>query len=202
MVFRDNFVEVQPGFLVDPLLKLRVHFGGTSGLEPDQTLLCIGYDPEIDPNRLLVPPSEEDRRIWLMSPLTAHLVDVPTIFQSRRYEEIQSVSLFWSVDGDRIRYKIENDVASFRLKAKTIENRHLPEVSDNGRDTLFYAITSASRLTALKAYDFRSARFAGVKSAEVWIRSDVLIGFFKLSPAEFRSPEPGWVILSSQEIVR
>jgi hypothetical protein len=23
MVFRDNFVEVQPGFLIDPLLKLR-----------------------------------------------------------------------------------------------------------------------------------------------------------------------------------
>lgn len=202
MVFRDNFVEVQPGFLIDPLLKLRVHFGGTSGLEPNQAYLNIGYDPEIDPNRLLVPPSEEDRKIWLMSPLTAHRADLPTIFRSDRYDEIQSVALVWSVDGDRIRYKIENDVASFRLIAKVIEVKHFPAISDNARDTLLYAISSAPRLTAVKAYDFRSPRFAGIKSAEVWIRSEVLVDCFNLPPAEFRSPESGWVILSSREIVR
>ncbi|WP_374251565.1 hypothetical protein [Xanthobacter sp.] len=202
MVIHDNFVEILPGFLIDPVLKLRVHFSGESGLEPYQALIDVCFDPEIEPDRLLVPPSEEDRRIWLMSPLTAHLVDAPTIFQSRRYEQLQRVLVHWWVNGDRIKYKIQNDAASFKLKSKIIEDRHLLAISDCWRDTLLYAICSASRLTALNGYDFRSPEFAVLKSAEVWIRSEVLADFFNLSLSEFMLPEPGWVILTSREIVR
>jgi hypothetical protein len=201
--FHDDFVEVRPGFLIDPLLKLCVHWGGIRDLEdPNRANLIIGYDPEIDPNRLLVPPSERDREIWRMSPVTAHLADVPKVFRSDRYDEVPSIALVWSVDGDRIRYKIENDVASFALIAKVLEVRYLAAICDDGRDTLLYAISSAPRLTALRAHDFRSPAFAAIKSAEVWILSDVLVDYFNLPLAEFRSPEPGWVILSSREIVR
>jgi hypothetical protein len=202
MVFYDNFVEVQPGFLIDPLLKLCVQFGSTSGLDPDQAFLNIKYDPEIDPNRLLVPPSEEDRRIWLMSPLTAHRADQPKIFRSDRYDEVQSIGLVWSVEGDCIRYKIRDDVSSFRFIEKVIEVKQFSVMSDNAHDTLLYALSSATRLTAIRTHDFRDPKFAGIKTAEVWIHADVLVDYFNLPLTEYRSPEPGWVILSSREIVR
>ncbi|MBR1211577.1 hypothetical protein [Bradyrhizobium sp. JYMT SZCCT0180] len=201
MVIRDDFIEVQPGFLIDPPLKLRVHIGGQGDGLDDPAGLCIGYDPEIDPDRLLVPPSEEDRRILLMSPLTAHRVDVPMIFQSRRYDCVFGF-FFWNIEGDRVRYKFQDDTYSLGLKAKVMELRHFPAISNNMRDTLLYAISSASRLTEVKGADFSSPGYAEVKSVEVWIRSEALVDFFNLPLAEFTSPEPGWVILSSREIVR
>jgi hypothetical protein len=202
MGFRENLVEVVPGFLLDPQLKLWFQFGGGSGLEPNQTYLRIGYDPELDPDRVFVPPSEEDRRIWLMSPLTAHLADVPKVFRSKLYDEIEHLTVFWTEHEDRIQYKIDNDLTLFRLKAKIVENKHYPVISDDGRDTLLYAVRSASRIKSEKGDFFSSPKFAGVKSIEVWIHTDVLVDFFKLPLAEFSSPEPGWVILSSREIVR
>ena len=34
MTHTDGFVEVKPGFLVNPALKLRLHSGGSGGLAP------------------------------------------------------------------------------------------------------------------------------------------------------------------------
>ena len=41
MTYTDGFVEVKPGFLVDPALRLRLHSGGSSGLAPISSLPTI-----------------------------------------------------------------------------------------------------------------------------------------------------------------
>ena len=71
MTYADGFVEVKPGFLVDPALRLRLHSGGSSGLALNDAYLVMAYDPEIRADRLLVAPSDAQRAWRLSSPVTA-----------------------------------------------------------------------------------------------------------------------------------
>jgi hypothetical protein len=202
MTCTDGFVEVKPGFLVDPALRLRLHSGGSSGLALNDAYLVIAYDPEIRADRLLVPPSDAQRAWRRSSPVTAHYADDPVIFESEKYDPVVRIAFTWHDHETCTRHKIAEDEYNFKLNVRILANRGYPVISDDPKRTLLYGIISAVKLSSVRTDDFLSDRFPRVRRFEMCIRSDLATSFFQLRPVDYAEVEPGWLLLACRDVQR
>lgn len=108
MMFEDNFVEPLPGWLVDPVLKIRLNTSGHKESGPYDGKLNLVYDPEIRADRLTRPQTAE-RRAWLLSqPILAHRADEPVLYSSENAISITSLAFAWKDFNQILRLKISN----------------------------------------------------------------------------------------------
>lgn len=169
-----NFIEVDSGSLVDSALKLRVHSGGTSGLEPHQGYVCIGYDPWISLERL-----------------------------SEDYDGILRIPMHWKVLGPVVRYKIDAPEYDLKLMLKILRDRKLPHgLSAQPQRTILACLKVAARISRVRTDDFLSSQFPNVHRFEVCIKADVATRVFGLPASHRREIEPGWVLLAIHDAAR
>lgn len=199
MVFEDNFVEPIPGWMIDPVLKVRL---GTSGHKEayafDEADLIIDYDPEIRPDRLTKPPSDETRARRLANPSLVHLADQQGIFSSASTKRLTNISFKWDKPEDELRLKVVIDFEFFNLKQKSLVKEKYPQISKNPTSFMLYIIRSLAKMHEIRGKDLQKT-YPQMKRIEVCVMTDVARDFFRLPPDELNEIEPGWVCIASRE---
>ncbi len=199
-MFAHNFVAVLPAELIDPVIKLRLRVASDSGLPADAFYIQLGYDPQIEPDRLLVPPPEELRARRLASSVLADIADRPIVFESEDYRDLVRISARWEEDGEAIRFHITSDLYGLRLLAAIIAREQIPVISDHGAELLLYAIRASLGLQRVRTYDFSAAKFAHIKRREVCIERSLAVDFFGLDPNILESCGSNSLLLAAAEV--
>lgn len=200
MLFEDNFVQPVIGWLIDPVLKVRlVATAPRESYDFDQAVLVIGYDPKLSPDRLTEPRSDESRAMHLATSSFPHTSDELTIFESDQFAQLTTVDLEWGEPDDVLRLRVPYDSERMKLKIWGLVQASVPPISQFPEALMLYAIKSAVKLDQLRMVVIKD-RFPKLKKIEVLIRSGVAQEVFGLDEPQSADFEPGWVRLASREI--
>jgi hypothetical protein len=202
MVFEDNFFEVLPGWLIDPVLKLRLN---TSKDKEYGLHLNLWYDPTIDPNHLVRMPTPEEHARYLSEPYWVKLADKPILVtgSSENTIKITSFALRWDEPQDGVwRIKITNDWQSYQSKGSLFLKEKAPVAQDSPNGILLYMAQSLIKFSEINCLGKKviSERYPDVRRLESCIHLDVAERYFGLNFDQYEEVEPGWVRVGAREI--
>lgn len=185
--------------LYDPLLKLRLLFGGSSGLAPNEAYFVIEYDPEIRVDRLMVPRSDEDREQCLSIPALAHLADQPIPFVSAQSRTLVRIGCQWAETDHATYIKITDDAYAFKLHLELVGNELPHEFPLSSRELILICLKEAPRLLRLRAEKLGKPDMPNQGSPQLYFRDDV-VHLLEIPTQEMGDAGDGWRRVSSEEI--
>jgi hypothetical protein len=196
---KDNLIEVLPGRLIDPDLKITLT---TSGHKESygfrEAMLHLTYDPEITPGQLVTPPSPEQRARRLSIPTRAHLADEPLLFQSDKRVQLASFAIKWDEPTDVLQFLLDRDSYNIQLVCKNIEDGGYPFISDHAQEVILYSLRSLAKMHEIRG-EALSVRYANLKRIDVCVQNDVAT-FLNINPKEMPKADPNLTCIASREL--
>lgn len=201
MVFADNFVEPIAGWLIDPVLKIRLATGAhKEAIAFEETDVFVSYDPEIRPEKLTMAPPQRIRKMRLESKSRAHSADDPLIFSSNSSRRVTKFYLSWDQPEEVLRLKDANDFEFLMMRKEALRNEGLPLISDHPEAFLFYMTQSITKFSEMRSKNL-SETYPHVKRIEVCITRESARDFYRLSPEQMDEVEPDWIRVGSRNPV-
>jgi hypothetical protein len=156
MVIEDNFIEILPGDLIDPVLKLTLRTAGhKEAYAFDETDLNLSYDPEIRADRLTSMPSPEEQERLRKHPLLIKSADRPGIFISKKRTLLVKYYLEWQQPKDILIIKLKNYIEYMSIIKKDV-NVEFPKFYESDRKAiLLYGIRSLVKMHSIRGYDLK-----------------------------------------------
>jgi hypothetical protein len=143
MAIDDNFVSVLPTVLVDPVLKLRLEQGRwnpESSGEGGSVDLALSYDPELRPDRLIMPIPEKRRKLLeILGPVQKDW----TVFESEASRQIAKIIVAIHDKGDEVRLEFISSVHSLEVTAELLAREGGHQLAADPYQLLLYMFRSA-----------------------------------------------------------
>jgi hypothetical protein len=202
MVIEDNFIEILPGDLIDPVLKLTLRTAGhKEAYAFDETDLNLSYDPEIRADRLTSMPSPEEQERLRKHPLLIKSADRPGIFISKKRTLLVKYYLEWQQPKDILIIKLKNYIEYMSTIKKDV-NVEFPKFYESDRKAiLLYGIRSLVKMHSIRGYDLKKT-YPDLERIDVCIPLEMARGFFDHPTEELDEVEPGWVCVATRRAVQ
>ncbi|MBB5697524.1 hypothetical protein [Sphingomonas yantingensis] len=104
-----------------PTLKLCVRFAGSKDLGGKTFSLTIDRDPLIDPSKLLVRRSDDERELMLRVPVLAELVDTLVPFKSNQSFRVTSLVMSYSIEERALTIRLESGITSLHISSGLLQ---------------------------------------------------------------------------------
>lgn len=198
--FDDNFVEPIEGWLVDPVLKIRL--GSSAPRESydfTEAVIHIWYDPEISEHSLTMPLPADLQAVYRATPGFEHKANDPIIFGSSDSQRIGWLNVDLELRDASLIICVRHDLQSLRFKMDDVASAEVPLVSDHDEEFLLYVIKAIPKFSEFRNVNL-SKHFPDLKRIEVFILNDAASNFFSVREHELGCIQRGWVSLATAEV--